>query len=135
VILGDDCIVGDRCTPFTHSRQATITIGSRVYLNGTRFGCSQSIEVGDDCILADARIFDTDFHSVHRARNTLASPPPGNGPVKIGPNVWVAAGAAILKGATIGADSVIGFGAIVSSDVPGGRIYVGNPAKDSGPVP
>jgi maltose O-acetyltransferase len=135
VILGDDCIVADVCTPFTHSKEALIHIGSRVYLNGTRFGCSSRIEIGDDCILADARILDTDFHSVGRLRNTAAASAPSCGPVRISKNVWVSANSAVLKGVVIGDNSVIGFGSVVINAVPADRIFVGNPAKDAGAVP
>lgn len=134
LLIGDDCIVAGLCTPFTHAARAKIRIGSRVFLNGTRFGCAQQIEVGDDCILADARIMDTDFHSVDPSRNTQAAPAPKTRPIKINRNVWVAASAALLKGVEIGEDSVIGFGSVVSSNVPAGRIFGGNPAQDVGPT-
>ncbi|MDR3607108.1 MAG: acyltransferase [Oligoflexia bacterium] len=135
VRLGDDCIVADRCTPFTHARDASIEIGSRVFLNGTRFGCSRRIKIGDDCILADARIFDTDFHSVHKSRNLASSPEPLCAPVHIGNNVWIAAGSAILKGTEIGDDSVVAFGSVVSKKIPSGKIFAGNPAIEMAPVP
>lgn len=134
LILGDDVIVGGDCTPFTHGSDAVLKIGSRTFLNGTRFGCSKSIEVGDDCILADARIMDTDFHAVHKQRN-LAQMSPDTAPVKIGNNVWVAAGAAILKGVEIGDNSVVAFGSVVAKSIPSDKIFGGNPAKELGTVP
>ena len=49
--------------------------------------------------------------------------------------------AAVLKGVTIGDDSVVAFGAVVDSDVPAGVVVAGNPARvvknlyeDSGPT-
>ena len=47
----------------------------------------------------------------------------------IGRNVWVAGAAAVLKGVAIGDDSVVGYGAVVSSDVPAGVVVAGNPAR------
>ncbi|MBC7690597.1 MAG: acyltransferase [Methylotenera sp.] len=134
VILGDDVIMDAVCTPFTHSRTAVIQIGSCCFVNGTRFGCSERIDIGDECILADARIMDTDFHAVHRNRN-LPGMRPEVAPIRIGRNVWIAAGSAVLKGITIGSHSVIAFGSVVTRDVPEGRIYGGNPARDLGEVP
>lgn len=134
VIFGDDVIVDALCTPFTHSRQAVIRIGSRSFVNGTRLGCSQLIQIGSDCILADARIMDTDFHAVHRARN-LPGMTPLEAPVRIGNNVWIAAGAAVLKGVEIGDDCVIAFGSVVTHSVSAGRIAGGNPARDLAAVP
>ncbi len=134
VIFGDDVIVDAICTPFTHRSNAVIQIGSRCFLNGTRFGCSSSIAVGNDCILADARIMDTDFHALHKNRN-LQGAIAAEKPIFIGNNVWVSAGVAILKGVTIGDDSVIGYGAVLTKNVPHGRIFGGNPAQDIAPIP
>ena len=47
----------------------------------------------------------------------------------IGNNVWVGAQAVILKGVTIGDDSVVGTSAVVTSDVPAGVVVAGNPAR------
>lgn len=134
VIFGDDVIVDAICTPFTHARAAVIRVGSRTFVNGTRMGCSRSIQIGSDCILADARIMDTDFHAVHRARN-LVGMAPQESPVRIGNNVWIAAGAAVLKGVEIGDDCVVAFGSVVVQSVPAGRIVGGNPARDLAAVP
>jgi acetyltransferase-like isoleucine patch superfamily enzyme len=134
VRIGDDVTVAMVCTPFTHDPSAVIEIGHRCFLNGTRFGCARSIRVGDECILADARIMDTDFHPVAKKRV-------GNGvkigvaPIEIGRNVWIAASAAILKGVRIGENSVIAFGAVIVKDVPANRIVGGNPAVDIAAVP
>ncbi|MEG0961500.1 MAG: maltose acetyltransferase domain-containing protein [Lachnospiraceae bacterium] len=48
-------------------------------------------------------------------------------PVKIGNNVWIGSGAVILQGITIGDNSVIGAGSIVTKDVPKNVVAVGNP--------
>lgn len=50
-------------------------------------------------------------------------------PVNIGDNVWIGAGVNILPGVTIGANSVIGAGAVVTKDIPEGVVAAGNPAK------
>ena len=115
-------------TPFTHTLQAEIRIGSNVFLNGTRFGCSELIEVGDDCILADCRIFDTDMHSIWPNRRSDEAQV-ATAPVRLHRNVWVGAAAIILKGVTIGENSVVGAGAVVSQDVPSNVVVAGNPAR------
>jgi maltose O-acetyltransferase len=49
-------------------------------------------------------------------------------PVEIGDDVWVGAGAVILKGVKIGSRAVIGAHAVVTKDVPADTIVAGNPA-------
>jgi acetyltransferase-like isoleucine patch superfamily enzyme len=133
VIFGDDCtVVGSRLapvTPYTHSSEAILQFGNRVVLNGTRFGCQQRIEVGEGSLLADARIADTDFHALdargkHRWQTSGVTKP-----VLIGPNVWICAGAMILKGVTIGANSVVAAGSVVTDAVAPNVVVAGNPAR------
>lgn len=52
-----------------------------------------------------------------------------NMPVYIGENVWVGAGAVILPGVSIGHDSVIGAGSVVTKDIPANVVAVGNPCR------
>jgi len=49
-------------------------------------------------------------------------------PVVLGRNVWVGRGAAILPGVTIGENSVIAYGSLVTHDIPAGVLAAGNPA-------
>lgn len=134
VALGDDIIIDCRTDLYTHSKTATVTVGNRTFLNGTRFGVAESVNIGDDCIIADARIMDTDFHAIGKDRNSKEAEVL-TAPVVIESNVWIAAAAAVLKGVTIGANSVIGFGGVVTGDVPADKIYAGNPAREVGNVP
>ncbi|MPQ45218.1 sugar O-acetyltransferase [Clostridium tarantellae] len=52
-----------------------------------------------------------------------------NVPVNIGDNVWIGANSVILPGVTIGANSVIGAGSVVTKDIPSNVVAVGNPCK------
>jgi len=49
--------------------------------------------------------------------------------VTLGENVWVAAGVSILPGCTVGANSVIGAGSVVTHNIPSGEIWAGVPAR------
>lgn len=133
IFLGDDCILDSKPDLYTQSSFATLKVGKNTFVNGTRFGVFNSVEIGEDCILADARLMDTDFHSVDKNRlqpEAIVK----SAPIVIENNVWVAAGSAILKGVTIGRDSVIAFGSVVVANVPPGKIFGGNPAKEIGNV-
>lgn len=134
VELGDNVIIGMRVTPWTYHRDAVIRIGAGTFVNGTSFGCERSIDIGANCILADARIMDTDFHSV-RSDRTTPDAPVRVAPVRVADNVWIAAQVGILPGTHIGANSVVGFGAVCAGDYPADMIIAGNPARVVGPVP
>jgi maltose O-acetyltransferase len=50
-------------------------------------------------------------------------------PIAIGDNAWLGGGVIVCPGVTIGPDTVVGAGAIVTRDLPGGVLAVGNPAR------
>jgi acetyltransferase-like isoleucine patch superfamily enzyme len=133
VVFGDDCtVISSGLAPvtlYTETPEAIIQIGNRVVLNGTRFGCYRRIEVGDDCLLADARIADSDFHDVDPKGKHRWQTRGEASPVTIGPNVWVCSAALVLKGVRIGADAVVAAAAVVTHDVSPGSVVAGNPAR------
>lgn len=131
VIIGNNVLIDGRghpVTPYTYSKGALIKIGDHSFINGTRFGCQDAIDIGPYAILGDARILDTDFHSIEINRwskdaKVLHSP------IKIGRNVWIGAAAVILRGVNIGENSVVGFASVVTGDVPPNCVVAGNPAR------
>ncbi|VXC13431.1 sugar O-acetyltransferase [Nocardioides sp. AX2bis] len=50
-------------------------------------------------------------------------------PITIGDNVWLGGGVIVCPGVTIGADTVVGAGSVVTRDLPPGVVAVGNPAR------
>jgi maltose O-acetyltransferase len=50
-------------------------------------------------------------------------------PITIGDNVWLGGGVIVLPGVTIGANTVVGAGAVVTKDLPADVVAVGNPAR------
>jgi len=112
----------------TYSPNAKIIIGSYGYFNGARISCCDKVEIGDFCIFAYSHISDSDSHSVKPARRDPETPVIVK-PVKIEDNVWVGLSSIIFKGVTIGRNSVVGGGAVVTKDVPPNCVVAGNPAK------
>lgn len=109
---------------------STIEIGDRTEFNNNLMIKSEGagIRIGRDGLFgAGVEIFDSDFHALDPARRQ--SGPPRMAPVQIGDNVFVGMSVKILKGVTIGDDSVIGAGAVVSSSIPAGVVAAGNPAR------
>ncbi|WP_028656520.1 sugar O-acetyltransferase [Nocardioides sp. J54] len=50
-------------------------------------------------------------------------------PITIGDNVWLGGGVIVCPGVTIGADTVVGAGSVVTKDLPAGVLALGNPAR------
>ena len=55
-------------------------------------------------------------------------------PVHIGSNCWLGAGVIVMPGVTIGDNTVIGAGSIVTRDIPSNVVAVGNPCRVMRPV-
>jgi len=134
VTFGDDVVVFGHCTPFTYGAEASISVGNNVILGAVKFGCALGISIGDECIVAESSISDTDHHSTRADRRTGLAPIRML-PVSIERNVWIGRTAAILPGVVVGENSVVAHGAVCMRSVPPNMIVVGNPAKIAAPVP
>ena len=111
---------------------ALLEIGEGVRMSGTSICAAQRITIGSRCVIgANATIVDTDFHAL--AAQARSGPDDAKGAracaVAIDDDVFIGAGAFILKGSTIGAGAVIGAGSVLSGHVPAGAVFCGNPAR------
>jgi acetyltransferase-like isoleucine patch superfamily enzyme len=121
----------DRCVNLTtwqfNDDQGRINIGDYCLLcPGVRLDSACGIEIGNNSMLAaSAYITDADWHDIYdRSR------PIGNcAPVVLHDNVWIGDSVIVCKGVSIGANSVIGAGAVVAGDIPANVIAAGNPAR------
>lgn len=105
----------------------TIRIGNAVLMSpGSRISASDEIVLGDGVMLANgAYITDSDWHTIYdRTRRAEEATP-----VHIGNNVWLGDHSTVLKGVTIGDNSVVAARAVVTRDVPDNVVVAGNPAK------
>jgi hypothetical protein len=121
--------VGRHTRLVTRRRGACIRIGANARLNGAEIQADTLIEVGPDCIVGQAHLIDTDMHALDRDRRTNRSARIRSEPIVLERDVWVARGAAILPGVRVGEGSVVGYGSVVTSDVPPGVVVAGNPAR------
>jgi acetyltransferase-like isoleucine patch superfamily enzyme len=119
----------ERNVLLTFDPDATIQIGSNVRLNGVGLMAKCGITIGNDCILGSTLLVDTDFHSIRRDRATNPDAPVASAPTIVEDNVWLAGQTVVLKGVRIGRNSVVGFRAVVTRDVPPDVVVAGNPAK------
>lgn len=109
-----------------------IRIGHHVLISpGVRISAANSICIADSCMLASqVYITDSDWHGIY----DRSMPPQKASCVKLEENVWVGDSAIICKGVTIGKNSIIGAGAVVTSDIPANVIAGGNPCRQIKPL-
>ncbi len=112
--------------PFSTNFGKHTTIGKNVFIN---HGCSfldlGGITIEDDVLIGPQVKLVTENHPVdpsNRKSLDLKS-------IHIGKNVWLGAGAIILPGVTVGENSIVAAGAVVTKDVPSNTIVGGVPAK------
>lgn len=105
-----------------------ITIGDNVYIN---FGCiildCSEVTIGSHTLLGPNIGLYAANHSTDATKRI-------NGgcygkPIHIGNNVWLGGDVKVLQGVTIGDNTIIGAGSIVTKDIPDNVIAVGNPCK------
>jgi len=107
---------------------SNLRIGARCFAN---FGLTAldvaPITIGDDVQIGPHVQLLTPTHPVdpelRRARWEAAAP------IVIGDNVWLGGGVIVCPGVTIGANTVVGAGAVVTRDLPGDVMAVGSPAR------
>jgi acetyltransferase-like isoleucine patch superfamily enzyme len=113
--------------------EGRLTIGNNVGMSSTAIICNHDIEIRDFVTIGgNTVIYDTDFHSLDpkiRKIKELDKINAKHGKVIIKENVFIGAHSTILKGVTIGSNSIIGACSLVTNDVPDNEIWAGNPAK------
>jgi maltose O-acetyltransferase len=105
-----------------------ITIGSGTFINYNLTALDVApISIGNDCQIGPNVQLLTPTHPIEPQprRDKLE----GAKPIVLEDNVWLGGGVIVLPGVTIGENSVIGAGAVVTKDVPANSVAVGNPAR------
>lgn len=126
--------VGDKTIIFSmtvRSELAThpggrLEIGSNAFINyGASISAHQLVKIGDRCQISTyAIMMDNDYHQVGDRTK-----PSESKPIILEDNVWLGARVIVLKGVTIGRNSVIGAGSVVTRDVPPNCLAGGIPAR------
>ncbi len=112
--------------PFTTDFGKNIVVGKNVFINsGCRFQDQGKIEIGDNSLISHNVVIATINHDLNpKHRGTLHLQP-----VKLANNTWIGSNATILAGVTVGENSVVAAGAVVTKDVPANTVVAGTPAK------
>lgn len=108
---------------------AKIRIGRRSVLsNNVAVISCVAVDIGEECLIGDGvLIMDSDFHHTDPLKRREV--PDNDAAVNIENNVWLGSKVMVLKGVTIGKNSVVAAGSIVTRDVPENSVAAGNPAK------
>jgi acetyltransferase-like isoleucine patch superfamily enzyme len=113
--------------PFYATGGEEIRVGRNVFINqNCTFYDLGGLEIGDDVMIGPNVSLITSGHPVepsHRREFVIARP------IVIERNVWIAAGATIIGGVTVGENSVIAAGSVVTREVPSNALVAGNPAR------
>lgn len=118
-----------------------VKFGKNFYMN---FDCQlldvAPIEIGDNVMFGPRVTVATPMHPFVSEERAISTYSDGvhdweyARPVKIGDNVWVASSATICGGVTIGSDTVIAAGSVVTRDIPSGVLAAGVPCKVIRPI-
>lgn len=141
--IGGSCQIGTGCKLYRASLSGRVTVERYTSLWGPSVfvsGGGEGVQIGSFCSIAHHVSIQEQFHNPQRTttyfieRNLLKCPEPAaalisKGPIRIGHDVWIGAGAQILSGATIGDGAIVAAGAIVTRDVEPYSIVAGNPAQ------
>lgn len=128
--------IGGQDRTIIQLNNGNIQIGNRVGISNTAICSSNSIMIEDDvCIGAGCKIYDTDFHSAIAEYRLQGNSHVETAPVVIKEKAFIGGHSIILKGVTVGREAVVGAGSVVTSDIPDGEIWAGNPAHFIKKVP
>ncbi len=105
-----------------------ITVGDDVYIN---FGCvildCGQVTIGRNTLIGPNVGIFSGNHTVDAGERAAGGLIPK--PITIGERVWICGQVTIVPGVTIGNDTVIGAGSVVTRDIPSGVVAAGNPCR------
>jgi acetyltransferase-like isoleucine patch superfamily enzyme len=128
LVLGRWSWLGDGCKVRVH--EGEVQIGAKSVLGQEcTISCYQHVSVGRECIIAD-HVMMIDFdHGVVDVERPIRTQGIYKRDVRVGHNVWIGYGACVLRGVSVGDNSVIGTNAVVTKDVPANAVVGGVPAR------
>jgi acetyltransferase-like isoleucine patch superfamily enzyme len=112
------------------AHEGEVSIGAKTVLGQEcTISAYKNVSIGRECIIAD-RVMMIDFdHGMVEVERPIREQGIYKRDVQIGHNVWIGYGACVLRGVTIGNNSVIGTSSVVTRDVPENTVAAGVPAR------
>jgi acetyltransferase-like isoleucine patch superfamily enzyme len=110
--------------------EGEVSIGAKTVMGQEcTISAYQHVSIGRECIIAD-RVMLIDFdHGVVEVERPIRLQGIYKRDVRVGSNVWLGYGACILRGVSVGHNSIVGTNAVVTKDVPENAVVGGVPAK------
>ncbi|HEV3048532.1 MAG TPA: acyltransferase [Solirubrobacteraceae bacterium] len=110
--------------------EGEVSIGAKTVMGQEcTISAYQHVSIGRECIIAD-RVMLIDFdHGVTEVERPIRLQGIYKRDVRVAHNVWIGYGACILRGVTVGENSVIGTNAVVTREVPANAVLGGVPAR------
>lgn len=117
-----------KCLITTMREGAELRIANNCGISGATISAAFKITIHSNVLIgANVLITDFDWHNIDPSKRH--QPNTNYAPVEIKENAWIGINSVILKGVTIGKNSVIGANSLVTSDIPDNVIAAGNPCK------
>jgi acetyltransferase-like isoleucine patch superfamily enzyme len=113
--------------PFYTTGGDEIRVGQNVFVNqNCTFYDLGGLAIGDDVMIGPNVSLITSGHPLEPSQRRTATI---GKPIVIEKNVWIAAGAIVIGGVTVGENSVVAAGSVVTKDIPPNCLAGGNPAR------
>jgi len=126
--IGAGCFVGRNS--ILSCKNGDISLGDKVNIG---FNCEvfsgSSVALGEKTLVAAYCYFVGGDHDTDDPDAPVTDQGRTSRGIRVGSNCWFGAGVKVLDGRSIGNDTTIGAGAVVSKDIPGNSVAVGVPAK------
>jgi acetyltransferase-like isoleucine patch superfamily enzyme len=120
--------IGHACKIRVHEGEVSIGAKSVIGQECT-ISAFQHVSIGRECIVAD-RVMLIDFdHGATEVERPIRTQGIYKRDVRVGNNVWMGYGACVLRGVTIGDNSIVGTSSVVTRDVPANAVVGGSPAR------
>lgn len=130
--IDDGASLGSNChLTIQHGR---LSIGRQTFIGPfTVIAVREEVAIGDGVLIAERVTIRDQDHEIHDPNGVpIAQAGFRTAPVVIGSDVWIGAGAVILKGVTIGSGAVVAANAVVNRNVATCEIVGGVPARHLG---
>lgn len=128
--LGENCVI---LTPFMTDYGCYCHIGANTFLNHNAYlmDCG-GITIGEHCFIGPNCGLYTGIHpTIANERNQGLERAL---PITIGDHCWLGGDVTVLPGVSIGENTIIGAGSVVTKDIPANVIAVGNPCRVLRPI-